>query len=336
MTTKPISIVGADVHISNLLKEKADISTTRQLAEATRTLKDRRELANKTGISPALITSLAVQAELLRIKNMSPQNAFDLMNAGIYSIEDLKKRTPKEIVNRVKAQNEMTALNEEMIIKIIGDRFSKLPNFEDSHIRRELVASESKAPSMYANLSEMIAELGRGIGEAQRALDQSAIEVQNQILADDRLYSMGLQATWYTMPEAEFTLKMDYVVTEEKNSAGKPLGHNIKVVPDNATYSNYFKSERRESSSVRLRFLPIPMENRMLDRIYMPDLSVCKQVDEIIRMLKENGIQAYRLLPEEAMDWGDTPIQLVSQVPEAHTLMLIGAKMPEITVSRQA
>ncbi|MGC7588884.1 hypothetical protein ACPWUF_00100 [Bisgaard Taxon 46] len=161
--------------------------------------------------------------------------------------------------------------------------------------------------------------------------------MQNQILADDRLYSMGLQATWYTMPESEFTLKMDYVVTEEKNSAGKPLGHNIKVVHGNATYSHYFKSERRESRSIRLRFLPIPMENRMLDRIYMPDLSVCKQVDEIIRMLKENGIQAYRfLLPEEAMDWGGCPIQLVSQVPESHTLMLIGAKMPEIIVSRQA
>lgn len=332
MTSKLISIIGIDSPLKVILKEKGNISTVKQFSDATRTSEARRQLAQKTGIPLANIANWAVQAELLRIEKMSPENAFDLMNAGVYSTSQFKASNPKVILEKLKDQNAMNYITEAVIEKLQVGKVKKATEFDDIGIHEELIAEKTKAPSMYANLSDIIAELGKGIAQAQRALDESAIETQNKILADDRLYSMGLQATWYTMPEAEFTLKMDYMVTEEKNSSGKVLGRSIKAVPSNATYNNYFKSERRESSSVRLRFLPIPMTDRMLERVYMPDLSACKSVQEVIAILEENGITDYRLLPADAIEWGDKTIQHILQSPAANSVITIGAPKPVIAV----
>ncbi|MGC7588886.1 hypothetical protein ACPWUF_00110 [Bisgaard Taxon 46] len=64
MTSKLISIVGIDGPFNMLLKEKGNISTLKQLAEATRTPIARRELAMKMGTTIANIANCSVQAEL--------------------------------------------------------------------------------------------------------------------------------------------------------------------------------------------------------------------------------------------------------------------------------
>jgi hypothetical protein len=48
-----------------------------------------------------------------------------------------------------------------------------------------------------APIQGVIAALGRGIAEAQMALDRGSVQAQEEIDADPVLGSLGMQATWY-------------------------------------------------------------------------------------------------------------------------------------------
>lgn len=332
MASRLISIVGIDTKLEEVLRTKGKISTIKQFYDASRTAENRKALAELTGVSLANIANWAVQAELLRNENMTGEEAFELLNAGIYSVEELNKMDSSAVSEKVKRSNPGSRLTEEKVRELQNGKIRDAKEFSTEFLLRELVAESSSAPGIYSDLSEIIAELGKGIAEAQRKLDESSIAIQNQILSDDRLYEMGLQATWYAMPEAEFTMKMDYAVTEERSSTGQVLSCKILAVPANASYNNYFKSERQEQSTVRLRFVPIPAADRLLERIYMPDLGSCTTLSEIDRVMHEARISSYHILPKEASDWGDMAIVVKTQTPVAGTLLLIGADTPTITV----
>lgn len=335
MATKLISIVGVDKKIEQILRQKANIGTIKQLYDATRTASDRAELAEKANLSLASITHWAVQAELLRMEAMSIDTAYDFIDAGIYSVEQFKAMAPKEVFEKVKSKNVYSNITLSEIARIKNSAVREAKAFECESIRKELVEVENTAPGIYTDLSSIITELGKGIAQAQLALDESSIAIQNKILADDKLYGMGLQATWYVMPEAEFTLKMDYAVTEEKTSTGQILSSKVSAAPSNATFNNYFKSEKREESSVRLKFVPIPANEKMLERRYMPDLSGLNSLRDIVSAMEDAGISDYRILPEESENWGDVSIRVDSQNPKAGTLLLIGADAPIISVKKR-
>lgn len=335
MATKLISIVGVDKKIEQILRQKANIGTIKQLYDATRTASDRAELAEKANLSLASITHWAVQAELLRMEAMSIDTAYDFIDAGIYSVEQFKAMAPKEVFEKVKSKNVYSNITLSEIARIKNSVVREAKAFECESIRKELVEVENTAPGIYTDLSSIITELGKGIAQAQLALDESSIAIQNKILADDKLYGMGLQATWYVMPEAEFTLKMDYAVTEEKTSTGQILSSKVSAAPSNATFNNYFKSEKREESSVRLKFVPIPANEKMLERKYMPDLSGLNSLRGIASAMEDAGISDYRILPEESENWGDVSIRVDSQNPKAGTLLLIGADAPVISVKKR-
>ena len=336
MLSRLISIVGIDKKVEQILRQKANIGTIKQLYDATRTSTERTALAEKTNFSLASITLWAVQAELLRVGAMSIDTAYDLIEAGIYSVDQLKAMGTKEIFEKVKSKNVYSNISEAMITQLKNSPVRDAKQFEYEAIRKELVEVENTAPSIYTDLSRIISELGRGIAQAQLALDESSIAIQNRILSEDKLYQMGLQATWYVMPEVEFTLKMDYAVTEERTSSGTVLSSKVCAAPSNATFNNFFKSEKREESSVRLKFVPIPASDKMSERKYMPDLSKVNTIQGIVTAMEDNGIYEYKIVPEEMKDLENVSIKVESQMPKANTLMLIGADTPVITVKKKS
>ena len=327
------SIAGLDQKMEQVLKEKANVKSFKELYDATRTPAARAALAEKTNLPLANITHWSVQAELLRMDGMTQDEACDLIDAGIYSVNDFNKLSNKEIIEKVRKANSDTVITEEIIEQIKKSKLTDAQKFDAKDVRKKMVVEENEAPSMYSDLSDVIAELGKGIARAQKALDESSIEIQNEILKDDRLYAMGLQATWYAMPEAEFTLKMDYAVSQTKSVSGKTELSKLSVAPSNATFQNLFKSDKKEESTLRLKFVPIPATDKMLRRRYMPDLSQAATVNEIKEILEEAEIENYRLLPSEAYEWGDERIrETVQSIPPA-TILDIGA-VPQITVTR--
>ncbi|MBR4084869.1 MAG: DUF4332 domain-containing protein [Lachnospiraceae bacterium] len=333
MAKKLISIVGIDNKVGQLLRDKAGISTVKQLYDATRTFTDREKLAEKTKFSVANITHWAAQAELLRVDEMDIDLAYDFIDAGIFSVNQFMSADVKEIFEKVKRANVYSTITENTIRRLKKSFVHVAKPFEYDNIQKELVEVKNNVPNVYSDLSSIISELGKGISQAQLSLDQSAIDIQNKILQDDKLYNMGLQATWYVMPEVEFTLKMDYSVAEERTVSGKVVSRKLFAAPSNATFTNLFKSSKKEESTLKLKFVPIPISDRMTVRRYMPDLSKIDSYDKLLTALEDAEITNYTILPNEAATWGDVAIEVISQNPIANTLIQIGIT-PTIHIKR--
>src|SRR3954447_18465283 len=67
-----------------------------------------------------------------------------------------------------------------------------------------------------APIQGVIAALGRGIAEAQIALDRGSVQAQEEIDADPTLASLGMQATWYQLPRVELELKLAMTISEQR------------------------------------------------------------------------------------------------------------------------
>ena len=67
--------------------------------------------------------------------------------------------------------------------------------------------------------------LGKGISEAQAALDRNSIATQSAIDADPQLSSAGLQATWYQFPRVDLQLKLALTIAEQQGVAVPGLNY---------------------------------------------------------------------------------------------------------------
>ena len=109
------SIAGLDQKMEQVLKEKANVKSFKELYDATRTPAARAALAEKTNLPLANITHWSVQAELLRMDGMTQDEACDLIDAGIYSVNDFNKLSNKEIIEKVRKANSDTAYRQESV-----------------------------------------------------------------------------------------------------------------------------------------------------------------------------------------------------------------------------
>ena len=317
MGTSLISIIGVDNAIVKKLKSK-DVGSISNFVDLTRTPKAREALSEKTGISLQEISNWATQAELLRVPNMKAEEAAELIGAGIFSVEQLKKANKDDILDIVyrnnDAKNEKTVLTEKKLDELQRAKISSATPYEFTDLSDILYpgqdsVEEKNLLGVYSDLSSVISDLGKGIAEAQHELDLHSIEVQNAIFEDERLNSYGLNATWYVMPEVEFNLKMDYSVSRGQTQTaeykiddnGKKVLKNgisalrrIKVMPANATTQNMYKSEINQQSTLKLKFVPVPAEEKYTIRRVIPDC-VGKMLLEAKRLLEDNGV-AYKVV----------------------------------------
>jgi hypothetical protein len=123
-------------------------------------------------------------------------------------------------------------------------------------------APKTAIGEFYSDLAEILTSLGEGIASAQRQLDLSAMKTQKEILEDELLSGYGLTANWYVMPEAEFTLKIELSTYKEEYEEGtkeKKTTNKILAALSNAKYNSLYKTEKTEESTLRVRFVPVPM-----------------------------------------------------------------------------
>ena len=292
------SIKGIGVETQKKLL-KISIDDVDMLRVATETPQKRKVLSKQINSSVANLYIWSKQAELMRIEGISANDAALLVKCGIRNIDDLKsadtiglmsfiktvvsktadtKRTPtfKEIniwkknaeaVDSAFQVDEADQRNEYIFIS--PNREPKNGNYINNGIKDKTV----KESGFFSDLSEVITEIGVGIAGAQHQLDLSSIEIQNAILENDELAAYGLNATWYTIPEVNFTLKMEYMMMQESTESGSVSGtRRLFISPSNAKYNNFFKSSITEESSLSLRFVPLPPPERFTERIVMPDL----------------------------------------------------------------
>ena len=89
---------------------EAGITTTDKLLEATLTPKQRKELAEATGISPKLILRFANMADLFRITGVGQEYAELLEAAGVDTVPELAQRNAENLTAKMEEINEEKSL----------------------------------------------------------------------------------------------------------------------------------------------------------------------------------------------------------------------------------
>lgn len=88
----------------------AGVETSEELLKVGATPKGRKELAEKTGISPKLITTWVNHADLFRVKGVGLQFAELLEASGVDTVKELATRNPENLAERVREVNDVQQL----------------------------------------------------------------------------------------------------------------------------------------------------------------------------------------------------------------------------------
>jgi len=97
-------IEGIDGETAAILKS-AGIRTTARLLESARTLRGRKLLADKTGLSEKSLLCWANVADRMRIKGISREYAELLHAAGVDTVKELKYRNPCNLAQAMAEAN---------------------------------------------------------------------------------------------------------------------------------------------------------------------------------------------------------------------------------------
>src|SRR6266516_2884091 len=137
-----------------------------------------------------------------------------------------------------------------------------------------MATDPAKATEVFsAPIQGVIAALGRGIAEAQIALDRGSVLAQEEMDADPALARLGMQATWYQLPRVELELKLAMTMSEEQGTGTPPTPPSRAVAatragllkpvrliaqPVSASYQNRFNYNVNAASTIRLTIVPVP------------------------------------------------------------------------------
>lgn len=84
---------------------KAGVRTSKSLAECASTRRGRTELAKKTGLTPKDLQLWVHHADLLRIRGVGAEYALLLVEAGVDTIRDLRRRNPTALLAKIIGMN---------------------------------------------------------------------------------------------------------------------------------------------------------------------------------------------------------------------------------------
>ena len=101
---KIIDVEGIGTKYAEIL-EKAGISTTDELLEAGSTPKGRKALAERTGISDALILKWVNHVDLYRIKGVGSEYSELLEAAGVDTVPELAQRKAANLAQKIAEVN---------------------------------------------------------------------------------------------------------------------------------------------------------------------------------------------------------------------------------------
>ncbi|MCP5142824.1 MAG: PASTA domain-containing protein [Chromatiales bacterium] len=122
--------------------------------------------------------------------------------------------------------------------------------------------------SLSAPLGDLISEVGRGVADAQAAMDSQTIARMKEIVAGGdelmaALRSIGYQPTWYQIPEATAKLSIALTISGEAQTSvqggGGGIGRlRLNASPVNADYTNKFNYQIQAASEIQFKIVPVP------------------------------------------------------------------------------
>ena len=191
-------------------------------------------------------------------------------------------------------------------------------------------------------LGELISSVGQGVGDAQAALDQGALEQTLEIydLSKDATRSdselkllklireIGYQPTFYTIPEteveAQISLSLDLKSQQTSPLGGTPLSkYAVNATPLNAGNVNRFGLQANAMAKLKFKIVPVPPPQNIAEIRNVPDLNG-KFWDENTKELIQNLGFSYVFITQENDEFTDEELvdglAIFSQLPLAGTI----------------
>lgn len=84
---------------------KAGVRTSKALAECAATRRGRTRLAKETGLSPKDLQLWVHHADLLRVRGVGAEYAVLLVEAGVDTLRDLRRRNPTALLAKIIGMN---------------------------------------------------------------------------------------------------------------------------------------------------------------------------------------------------------------------------------------
>ena len=279
MRVNDIDAVAADLLVKSGVRNAADLAAAnaQNLKQLIDISFNNDNIAYKKTISLANIEAWKKEAAGLKdeMENDPEDAPFGLLFVKNDSVSPAVKQELRDI------------LRKDLILaeKAQAKELNKTINFAS------LAQPKTVEGGFFFGLSELIAEIGRGVATAQHELDKSSLAIQNYIDADEILSNYGLTATWYVLPETSFQIKADYAVVKEETEDGtvRSLSNSLRVAPVNAKYKNYFKSTSNIESELNFKIVPVPPPVRVTEPVLVPDL-LDLSVEEAQELIKSSRL----------------------------------------------
>ena len=282
-----------DEIIGTMTKEQLQDSLTisdPKSATALRSTTLSKTVAAETPLSKAKIAAVAAEPEPLKMTVAEPAKsaaaetpiAKEIIAAAAASGERVRIPVTDTLIaldDFTTAAGRRAAIDRERLIRPGGTEevpgrilaIAKLTPEKANAEEPPPVSSSTPVGEFYADIADILTNLGEGIASAQKKLDIGAMMAQKAILEDETLSGYGLSANWYVMPEAEFNMSMELGISikekvEGETDGGRIVSSGTKIVAalTSAKYESLYESESRQESSLRVRFVPVPMPSVVL------------------------------------------------------------------------
>lgn len=205
-------------------------------------------------------------------------------------------------------------------------------------------------------LGDVIAAVGRGVAEAQNALDEASLAAVLDIYAENDdakirlLQEIGYRPTFYALPETTGEVRVALRLGQGAAGAGSAqparpatrlttpavtavplrvglnarLGSKLYATPVDAGYQNQFGYTADVSAKVTFRIVPVPPPQGTDELRIVPDLGG-RTVAEAQAALGQLGLEAsFRAADGSARQDPDPEAKVATQEPSASTILRLG------------
>lgn len=191
-------------------------------------------------------------------------------------------------------------------------------------------------------LGELISSVGQGVGDAQAALDQGALQQTLEIydLSKDEfrteeelrlvnlIREMGYQPTFYAIPETEVEAQISLSL-DLKSEQSSPIGgyalskYKINATPLNAGNVNRFGLQSNAMAKLKFKIVAVPPNANLGELRIVPDFSSKNWNNETKALIQNLGF-TYELRTEnDELITDDTIVEgisITSQIPLASVI----------------
>lgn len=190
-------------------------------------------------------------------------------------------------------------------------------------------------------LGDLISSIGKGVGEAQAALDAGSLNATLDIYREDDaagrtpdeqrmidlIREIGYQPTFYVLPETEVEAQISISMSLNNNPAS-PLTpaktasrFSAIATPLNAGNINRFHISSNAVAKLKFKIVPVPPPAAITEMRVVPDLSGKVLNEATIALIAQLGF-AYRLA-----DGSPTAGAISLQVPAAQDIVRAGTEL---------